>query len=230
MYLTLSMKEGLMQVAVDAAVFTIINGELNLLLIKRKNKPFQGKCALPGGFVEKGEEFEDAVTRELCEETSVSNVFLKQLGAYGGVKRDPRGRVIAIAYLALISADQELHATSDAMDAKWYPTHSLPALAFDHAQIVSNALETLRYEIQTTNIALQILPKKFTLSALQSLYESVLDKKLDKRNFRKRIKEFDLLKETNESFCEGAHRPAKLYVFKQQAYTTIREKIHVFLS
>lgn len=223
------MEEGLMQVAVDAVVFTVINDELNLLLIRRKNKPFQGKCALPGGFVEQDEELDDAVIRELCEETSVSNVFVKQLGAYGGVKRDPRGRVIAIAYLALINADQELHATSDAMDAKWYPIYSLPALGFDHEQIVADALDVLRYEIQTTNIALQILQKKFTLSQLQSLYESVFDKKLDKRNFRKRIKELDILKETNESFREGAHRPAKLYVFKQQSYMTTREKIRVFL-
>ncbi len=218
-----------MQVAVDAVVFTVLDGELHVLLIRRKNKPFQGKHALPGGFVEPGEELEDAVRRELCEETNIKGIFLKQLGAYGGVKRDPRGRIISIAYLALINAERDLRATSDALDAAWHPAHALPHLGFDHKKIVEDALDALRYEIQTTNIAVQILPRAFTLTQLQSLYESVLGRMLDKRNFRKRIRELDLLEDTGGQFREGAHRPAKLYRFRQHSYATIRDRVRIFL-
>ena len=223
------MKEGLMQVAVDAVVFSVINNQLKVLLIKRKKQPFVGKFALPGGFVEENEDFIDAAKRELEEETNVKNIFLRQLGAYGKPTRDPRGRVIAIAFLALIRADQNLKATDDAAEAKWFTVNKLPELAFDHSKIILDATKELRYEIQTTNIALQILPKRFTLTQLQKLYELVMNVELDKRNFRKKIKQLDILKETSQTVMEGAHRPAVLYMFKDQEYKAFKEKMHVSL-
>ena len=220
---------GFMQVAVDAVVFTIVDNDLKILLIRRKYPPFKGKYALPGGFVEQNENLEQAVQRELEEETNVRNIFLKQLSTYGDVDRDPRGRVLSVAFLALISSDRKLRASTDAMAAQWHSIRKIPALAFDHKKIVDEALQELRYQVQTTNIAFQILPKKFTLTQLQQLYEAVLEKELDKRNFRKRIKELDILVETNETMMEGAHRPAKLYFFRDQKYMPISDKIQVFL-
>ena len=218
-----------MRIAVDAVVFSVINDELKILLIKRKFPPFKDQYALPGGFVQDNENFREAVGRELKEETNVKDVFLKQLKAYGDVKRDPRGRVISVAFLALISPDQKLEASTDAYDAQWYSASMLPELAFDHDKIINYALFQLKYEIQTTNVAFQILPNRFTLTQLQKLYESILGKELDKRNFRKRIKELDLLRATRETFMEGAHRPARLYEFKEKEYENIGEKINVFL-
>ena len=169
-------------VAADAAVFTILHNELKILLIKRKNEPFKGKFALPGGFVELNENLEDAAKRELEEETGVKDIFLKKLLAFGDVGRDPRGRVIAIPFLALIDGENvKLHATSDAELAKWRSIYNLPELAFDHKDIIDNALNDLRFEIQNTNIAFQIMPERFTLTELQKAYEIILDKKIDKR-------------------------------------------------
>lgn len=217
------------RIAVDAVVFSVIGNALKILLIKRKNPPFGGKYALPGGFVEIDEDLEAAAQRELEEETGVKDIFLQQIGAYGTVGRDPRGRIVSVAFMALISPDAKLQASTDALKAEWFHIEELPELGFDHECIISDALKHLRYEIQTTNIALQILPKRFSLTALQQLYESVLGKHLDKRNFRKRIKELDILRETNEFMMEGAHRPARLYSFKNQRYQSIKEKVQVFL-
>ncbi len=223
-------KEGLMQVAVDAVVFTCDESIVKVLLIRRKQEPFVGKYALPGGFVEAGESAEEAVLRELQEETGVENIFLKQLKAYTAPKRDPRGRVVSVAFMALISPEYNLTAASDALSAEWVSINRLPQLAFDHKQILEDALVDLRLEIQTTNIAAQILPKRFTLSELQRLYEVILEKSLDKRNFRKRISQLEILKEVAETKMDGAHRPAQLYQFTTREYTTLREKVHVFLE
>jgi len=216
------------RVAVDAVVFTVLSERLCILLIKRGNPPFQGRWALPGGFVEKGESLEAAVGRELAEETNLRRVFLHQLGTYGSVKRDPRGRVISVAYLALVSPDQDLASAADALGAEWHDVNSIDGLAFDHAQIRQDALRELRLEIQTTNIAVRILPEKFTLSGLQRLYEIVLEKALDKRNFRKRIRELGVLKELPEISMEGAHRPARLYSFMEKSYRPLKDRLQVF--
>lgn len=217
------------RLTVDAVVFTILREKMRVLLIRRKNPPFKGGYALPGGFVEVDEDLEAAAKRELTEETNVRNIFLQQLGTYGKVNRDPRGRVVSVAYLALISPDQELASTADAMGAEWLAMDDLPSLAFDHGQIINDALKQLRHEVQTTNIAVQILPRKFTLSQLQHLYELVLERPLDKRNFRRRIKELGVLKPLRESRMEGAHRPAQLHSFKESAYQTLKDKIHIFV-
>jgi 8-oxo-dGTP diphosphatase len=220
---------GFMRVAVDAVVFSIFKDKLSILLIRRKYPPFKDVLALPGGFVKNEESLEKAAKRELEEETNVKNIFLKQLGAYGEPKRDPRGRIVSVAFLALISADQSLKASTDAVAAQWYSIDDLPKLGFDHESIVKDALKQLRYEIQTTNLAFQILPKKFTLTKMQNLYAHILGMVIDKRNFRKRIKELDMLKETKETFMEGAHRPALLYEFKDKEYSPLKERLQVFV-
>ena len=209
-------------VAVDAVVFTILSKELRILLVKRKIPPFQGSFALPGGFVHLNENLEDAARRELEEETGVKGIFLKKLHAFGDVGRDPRARVISIPYLAIIDGDSvRLHASSDAELARWFSVYELPELAFDHRKIIDDALSHLRFELQNTNIAYQIMPEKFTLTELQSCYEIVLHRKLDKRNFRKRLHELGILKELHETRMEGAHRPAQLFSFRFSKYMMI---------
>lgn len=215
-------KQGI-KVAVDAVVFSVMQHDLKILLIKRKNPPFQGLWALPGGFVRNDEELEEAAARELYEETNVKNIFLKKLTAYGAVNRDPRGRIISIVYLALIDAEKvRLESKTDAERAQWFSLDELPKLAFDHQKIIAESLEELRYEIQTTNIAFQLLPQKFTLTELQKAYEAVLGKALDKRNFRKMIQELHLLKDEKETKMEGAHRPAQLFSFKEKRYSFLK--------
>ena len=209
-------------VAADAVVFTILDKKLKILLIKRGIEPFKGEFALPGGFVHLDENLDEAARRELEEETGVKGIFLRKMHSYEDVGRDPRGRIISIPFLALIDGENvKLHATTDAELAKWHPASSLPELAFDHNKIINDGLELLRFEINNTNIAFQIMPDEFTLSELQNAYEIILDKKLDKRNFRKKIKELGILKSRQGTKMEGAHRPAKLYSFKSSKYEMI---------
>ncbi|MCB9359256.1 NUDIX hydrolase [Candidatus Woesearchaeota archaeon] len=217
-------------ITADAVVFTILKDQLKLLLIKRKLPPHKGSYALPGGFVNLDEGLYDACKRELEEETGVKDIYLKKLKVYGNPKRDPRARVITVPFLALIDSEElKLHAGDDAELANWHSAYRLPELAFDHDKIVEDALHQLRYEIQTTNIANQLMPERFTLTELQRAYEIILDKPLDKRNFRKRIDYLKLVKPLNETKMDGAHRPAKLYSFKNKKYETMREKIYVLM-
>jgi 8-oxo-dGTP diphosphatase len=205
-------------VTTDAVVFTVLNRELKILLIVRKYPPFQGKFAIPGGFVKPQESLKQGVERELEEETGVKGIFLDQIGAYGDVKRDPRGRVITVAFMALIDGDKvKLNASTDAELAKWHPANDLPELAFDHDRIIVDALAKLRHDIENTSVAFQIMPEKFTLTELQTTYEAVLGKTLDKRNFRKKMRELNVLKELSETKMLGAHRPARLYSFKAKS-------------
>jgi len=215
----MNFKKDRFYVTVDAVVFTILDNELKIIIIRRKNPPFKGYFALPGGFVELDENLDGAAERELKEETGVENIFLKKLKPFGKVGRDSRGRVITIPYLAIISGKNvKLHSTCDAELARWYSIYNLPKLAFDHKEIISYALNKLRSEIEKSNIAFQIIPKKFTLTELQRVYEIILNKKLDKRNFRKKLSELLILKELPETKMEGAHRPARLYSFRLREY------------
>jgi len=214
----------MIRLAVDAVVFTIIRHKLRLLLIKRGKPPFEGKYALPGGFVEENEDIDSAAARELNEETGVENIFLKQIGAYGAVNRDPRGRIVTIAYLAIIDSGKiKLSASDDAEAAGWFSANELPELAFDHKKIIESALEELRFELQTTNIAYQLMPKKFTLTELQKAYETILGESLDKRNFRKRTKQLNTLQPLNETKIEGVHRPAQLFSFRERKYRQLKD-------
>jgi len=209
-------------VTVDILIFTVRNNGLNVLLIKRKTWPFKDFWANPGGFVEMDESLEETALRELKEETGVENVYLEQLYTFGSPKRDPRTRVISVAYYALVRSDfVKIKAATDAADAKWFPVDSLPNLAFDHEEIMRYALDRIRNKIEYTNIAFQLLPEKFTLSELQNVYEIILGKKIDKRNFRKKVKEIGLLKPLSENKMEGAHRPAQLFSFRENKKRTI---------
>lgn len=202
-------------VTVDAAVFTVHEKQLNLLLIKRRNEPFAHMYALPGGYVEEQENLEQAVSRELREETGVKEIFLHQIGAYGNVNRDPRGRTVSVAFIALIDATKiKLNAQTDAETAQWFSLGELPALAFDHETIINDALFKLRQLIGTTDIAFELLPVEFTLTELQLVHEAILGTVLDKRNFRKKIFADDVVIQTSKTKMDGVHRPARLYKFK----------------
>jgi len=207
-------------VTTDAVVFTVDKDVLKVLLIKRKNPPFKGMFAIPGGFLrDKDKTLDECAYRELYEETGVRDIFLKKLIAFGDKGRDPRGRVITVSYLALISSeDIELKPTTDASDAGWFPVINLPKLAFDHKDILRHALDKLESELDTTNIAFQLLPEIFTLTEMQKVYEAAHQKILDKRNFRKKINSLDLLKDMHQTKMDGAHRPAKLYSFRNKKY------------
>ena len=189
------------------------------MLIQRALEPFVGKWALPGGFVRLAETLEEAARRELEEETGLRNIFLEQLYSFSAVDRDPRERVVSVAYYALVNLrDHDVHAASDASDAAWFGVHDVPSLAFDHAEILQTALERLRGKLRYQPIGFELLPKKFTLSQLQRLYELVLERELDKRNFRKRVLAMELLVELDEVEQDVAHRAARLYRFDERKY------------
>jgi ADP-ribose pyrophosphatase YjhB (NUDIX family) len=204
-------------VTVDLVIFTIAEDDLKVLLIRRGQEPFKGRWALPGGFVEIDESLERAAARELQEEVGVTNVYLEQLYTFGDPKRDPRGRVISVSYFALVDAErQRIVAASDAAEAHWHSVFDAPKLAFDHAKILDYAVWRLRNKIEWTTVGYELLPKKFTLSELQRVYEIILQRPVDKRNFRKKIMAQGQVVELNETRSDVAHRPARLYSFRKQ--------------
>lgn len=201
--------------AADLVVFGFVKKELQVLLIKRKYAPGAGAWALPGGFVRADESLEDAARRELREETGLTESgYLEQLFTFGAVDRDPRGRVISVAYLVLVNEAEKvkLKATDDALEARWFPIKDLPAFAFGaaHREILDYAEQRLKWKFEYSNVGLGLLPARFTLTDLQQLYEAVLAEALDKRNFRKKILSLDLLLPTEE-FKRELGRPAQLY-------------------
>jgi len=207
-------------VTVDIILFVFQEEQLRVLLIRRANDPFKGKWALPGGFIGEHEDLYDAALRELKEETNVSNVYLEQLYTVGRPDRDPRTRVITVAYFALLSAEevaqQEVHGASDAGEARWWDIYSLPELAFDHQQILDYALQRLRWKLEWTALGFLLLPSEFTLSELQRVYETILNEPLDKRNFRRKILAAGVIEPTG-NMRAGDHRPARLYRFTATA-------------
>jgi 8-oxo-dGTP diphosphatase len=211
---------------VDCVVFGLDEQDLlKVMLIQRNIPPFKGQWALPGGFVRVEESLEAAALRELSEETGIENVFLEQLYTFGSVERDPRERVVTVAYYALVNlSEHRINSTTDASDAAWFPVVNLPKLAFDHDKIVATALVRLKEKVRYEPIGFELLPKKFTLSQLQKLYETVLGQKLDKRNFRKKILKMNLLIELNEIQKNVSHRAARLYQFDEQKYLHLKEK------
>jgi 8-oxo-dGTP diphosphatase len=206
-------------VTVDLVIFTIAADDLKVLLIRRGVEPFLGKWALPGGFVGIDESLDAAAARELQEEVGVTGIYLEQLYTFGAPERDPRGRVISVAYFALIDAErQQIVAASDAASAQWHSIFDRrigTRLAFDHDKILDCAIWRLRNKIEWTTVGYELLPRKFTLSELQRVYEIILQRPVDKRNFRKKVLGQGRIIELNETRSDGAHRPARLYSFKK---------------
>ncbi len=201
-------------VTVDVILFTIRESRLEVLLIRRQLPPFEGRWALPGGFVRMDEDLDEAARRELSEEAGVRVRFLEQLYTFGEVDRDRARRVITVTYFALIDASRLApEAGSDATSVDWFPVADLPELAFDHGRIVAYAHERLRYKAEYAPVAFQLLPPEFTLAELQRAYEIILDRPLDKRNFRRKVLGLDILEATGEERREGRGRPAALYRF-----------------
>jgi 8-oxo-dGTP diphosphatase len=214
-----------LQVTVDIVIFALREWELHVLLIERGVPPFEGRWALPGGFVRDGESLEAAARRELEEETGMRDVYLEQLYTFGEPRRDPRGRVITVAYYALLTTEAApLVAGTDAGAARWMPARKHPPLAFDHEQILGYALERLANKLEYTTAGFQLLPKKFTLGQLQRVYEAVLGRTLDKRNFRRKIALLGVLKPLQEWVQDGPSRPAQLYRFSGKHFERLRDK------
>jgi 8-oxo-dGTP diphosphatase len=213
-----------LRVTVDIVIFTLKEGSLQVLLVKRGVPPFEGQYAIPGGFSRGDESLEEAALRELHEETGVRNVFLEQLYTFGDPKRDPRGRVITVAYYALIASDKlSLVAGADAAEAQWFPASGVPPLAFDHKSILDYALERLRNKLEYTTVGFQLLPEKFTLGELQAVYETILGRPLDKRNFRRKLALLGILKPLREWQRTG-RKPAQLFRFAAARFEKLKDK------
>jgi 8-oxo-dGTP diphosphatase len=212
------------RVTVDIVIFTVRNDSLQVLLVKRGVPPFEGQYAIPGGFIRDDESPEAAALRELYEETGVRNLFLEQLYTFGDPERDPRGRVITVAYYALIASDKlSVVAGADAAEAGWFALNDVPLLAFDHRAILDYANERLRNKLEYTTVGFQLLPEKFTLSELQKVYEAILGRKLDKRNFRRKIALLRILKPLREWQRTG-RKPAQLFRFAAAKFEKLKDK------
>ncbi len=211
---------------VDCVVFGYDTEDLKVLLIQRDSAPFEGRWALPGGFVDVDEPLAGAARRELREETGVERVYLEQLYTFGDdVHRDPRERVVSVAYYALVKlSDHRVQAATDARSAAWFPVSDTPSLAFDHDAVLETALRRLKAKVRYEPIGFELLPPKFTLTQLQRLYETILETPLDKRNFRKKILGMGLLEELDEIEQDVAHRAARLYRFDKQAYRDLQKR------
>ena len=215
--------DNFIRVSVDIVVFGFHEQKLQILLIKRKFEPFQNDYALPGGFVLPDEDLEFAALRELKEETNFSPSFIEQLYTFGDPGRDPRGQVITVAYMALLPGVPEVKGGTDAMEARWFPVYDLPHLGFDHQKIISYGLERLKNKIEWTSLGFQLLPQRFILSDLQKVFEQILNKKIDKRNFRKKIKLLNILKPLKEWKKENT-RPARYYELNTLKVQKLKDK------
>jgi 8-oxo-dGTP diphosphatase len=203
-------------VTVDLVIFTVNDDTLKVMLVKRAEQPFADRWSIPGGFLKVSESLEEAAARVLKEKAGVENVYVEQLYTFGDPDRDPRARVITVTYFALIPWKDLLQPPSDKVtDRMWAPVNRLPKLAFDHKRIVEYAVKRLRAKASYSNIVYGLMPRQFRLSELQRMYEIIINDKLDKRNFRKRMLATGLLQETGRKDIAGAHRPAMLYKFKK---------------
>lgn len=205
-------------VAVDAVIFTVKENKLHALLLELKESPYQGKWAIPGGLVTNSETLEESAHRHLFDKTNIENAYIEQLYTFGDPNRDPNGWVVSVAYMALVTENLSDIKTSDRYKSlAWKAIDDLPDLAYDHKQIVEMAYKRLQNKLSYTNIVYTLLPDEFTLSELQTVYEIILDKELDKRNFRKKLNALNILEELPKKRSEGAHRPAQLFKFKDES-------------
>ncbi len=204
--------------SVVCIIFGFSEGKLNLLLLKRNFKPAQGEWSLMGGFVQQDESVDDAAKRVLFELTGLDNVYMEQVGAFGAPDRDPCGRVVSIAYYALVNIDEYDRELVASHNAYWVDIHELPPLIFDHEEMVAQARALMKEKSSTEPIGFNLLPDLFTLSNLQSLYEAIYDEPIDKRNFRKKIAEMDFIEVTDKIDKMSSRRGAALYKFNRRAY------------
>ncbi len=205
-------------IATDVVVFTVFEGSLRALLIKMKKEPFEGMWAVPGGLVKPDESVDSAAQRQLVSKTGVKEVYLEQLYTFGKVNRDPFGRVVSVAYFALIpNTGIKLYTTDEYADVAWFPVNKLPPLAYDHKEIIKTAITRLISKLEYTNVVYSLLPNNFTLTDLQEIYQIILGKKLDKRNFRKKILSLGLIKKTGKRQVGEGGRPAELFNFVKRA-------------
>ena len=220
-----------MKLAVDAIVFGYSKQDgVSVLLIQRKYEPFKNSWAIPGGFVLEEESLEQAVRRELVEETGITVQYLEQLYTFGDPDRDPRQRIVSVAYMGLVKTSQyqDLKASTDAANAAWFSIRKLPSLAFDHKKLLDMAAERLRSKIRYQPIGFELLDKKFPFSDLEKLYVALLDREINRRNFSKKILSFGILEDTGElARTEGKGRPSKMYRFNQKRYRELlKEGFH----
>lgn len=219
---------------VDSVIFGFDEGDLKILLIKRGEDPYIGKWGLPGYFVKEGETIDNAAVRVLEELTGLKDVYLEQVHTFGAIDRHPAGRVITVAYFSLIKIkDYKIQETNNplAKRAEWHSLTGIKDLAFDHNDIVKACFKILKRRVRTQPIGFELLPPKFTLTELQHLYEAILlsdqppeNRKLDKRNFRKKILSMNLLIDLKEVQEGVAHRPAKLYRFDKEKYAELEKE------
>lgn len=208
-------------VAVDCIIFGFDRQELKLLCIKRDFEPERGKWSLMGGFLKESEDIDQAAERVLYELTGLDDIYLEQLQAYGERDRDPAGRVISIAYYALIDSVRFDKQISRTYDARWFSLDHLPGLVFDHRVMVDKAIRRLQRKCRTQPVGFELLPEKFTLPQLQLLYEEIFGRAFDKRNFRKKILAMGILKKLEEKDKEGSRKGAYLYRFDKEKYDAL---------
>lgn len=213
-------------VAVDVVVYQVRRRRLCVLLIRRARAPYAGRWALPGGFVEPAEDLQAAAKRELHEETGLRVPWMEQLYSFGDPRRDPRGRVVSVTYLAVVPADEQFEpaAGDDACQAEWFDVEDLPPLAFDHRVILATARQRLQAKIEYTTLGFHLVGRLFTLGQLQETFELVLGRALDKRNFRRKLAALKVLQASGQWYCQGPHRPARLYRFAQKRFESLRQR------
>lgn len=212
-------------VSVDCVVFGLDEGDLKVALIQRKTEPFKDKWALPGGWVGLHESVENAAYRVLKQETDIDTLYLEQLYTFGDLNRDSRARVVTVAYFALVNLyEHPIHAAMGAAEGEWIAVKKLPELAFDHQRIMDYTLDRLKNKVHYEPVGFELLPRKFTLTQLQKLYETVWERKLDKRNFRKKILKMGILLQLDETEKDVAHRAARLYRFDEEKYNLMKQE------
>lgn len=212
-------------VSTDCVIFGFDNSELKVLLVKLAVEPGKGKWALPGSNILYNEDLDDAAKRVLCEFTGLNNVYMEQLQSFGATSRFPLFRVITIAFFALLKIDDySLEPGPKVSETQWHSINKLPKLPFDHKEIIEVAMKRLKQRVRIRPIGFELLPKKFTLTQIQLLYEAILNIKLDTRNFRKKLLKLNILNDLNERQSGVAHRAAKLYKFDKRNYNTLKDQ------
>ena len=211
-------------VTADLVILSVIEEQLGVLLIKRRDPPFRDSWALPGGFVNYDEDIEAAAYRELKEETGVDDAYLEQLQTFGNPKRDPRKRIITVAYFSLVDYKKikQPVAGDDAKEAKWFKISELPALAFDHKDIINKALDRIRNKISYTNIGFELIPDNFTIPELRKVFEMILGREINATNFRTKILKLKILKKTKDKRTEGKGQPAPVYVLDKDKFAKLK--------